>query len=91
MRQPGLRLVVAALALAMAGAPTAAGADTNPLEYAVKAAYLYKFAPFVEWPAAAFASPSSPFQLCILGRDPFGAQLDHDVAGQRGLGRQARL
>ena len=50
---------------------------------AVKATYLYKFAPFVEWPASAFASPSSPFYLCILGDDPFGLALDQEVVGQR--------
>jgi hypothetical protein len=53
------------------------------MEYAVKAAYLYKFAPFVQWPPAVFASASSPFQLCILGQDPFGASLERAVSGQR--------
>lgn len=62
------------------GAARAQGAS---IEYAVKAAYLYKFAPFVEWPPTAFASASSPFQLCVLGRDPFGASLDQAVSGQR--------
>ena len=60
-----------------------AAAQTPSIEYAVKAAYLYKFAPFVQWPPAAFASASSPFQLCVLGRDPFGASLDQAVNGQR--------
>ena len=57
------------------------------MEYTVKAAYLYKFAPFVEWPPTAFASAASPFQLCVLGRDPFGASLDQAVSGQRVGGR----
>ena len=61
----------------------AARAQSPSIEYAVKAAYLYKFAPFVEWPPTAFASASSPFQLCVLGRDPFGASLDQAVSGQR--------
>lgn len=60
-----------------------ARAESASIEYAVKAAYLYKFAPFVEWPPASFASPTSPFQLCILGQDPFGASLDQAVSGQR--------
>jgi hypothetical protein len=45
-------------------------------EYQVKAAFLHKFAKFVEWPSPAFSSDSDPFILCILGRDPFGKALD---------------
>ena len=63
--------------------PGTAFAQGRSIEYAVKAAYLYKFAPYVEWPPSAFASASSPFQVCILGRDPFGASLDQAVSGQR--------
>ena len=70
-------------ALAVLVAPAAASAQSPSIEYAVKAAYLYKFAPFVEWPPTAFGSASSPFQLCVLGRDPFGASLDQAVSGQR--------
>ena len=58
----------------------AAGAQPS-LEDAVKANFLYKFAPFVEWPPGAFASPSAPFLLCIAGADPFGSLLDNAVRG----------
>ncbi len=67
----------------MLACATGAQATTPTLEASVKATYLYKFAPFVEWPAAAFASPTSPFVLCIVGDDPFGAALDQAVSGQR--------
>jgi hypothetical protein len=77
----------AVLAAALAAMPEAAGAQDRSIEYAVKAAYLYKFAPFVEWPPHAFASASSPLQLCIVGHDPFGANLDQAVSGQRVGGR----
>lgn len=53
------------------------------MEQAVKATYLYKFAPFVEWPTSAFASAASPFNICVLGADPFGPTLDTAVNGQR--------
>ena len=48
-------------------------------EYEVKAAFLYKFASFVEWPPSSRATP-----LCIgvLGQDPFGAALDEVVKGK---------
>ena len=76
-----LALFVIALAALVATASAAAQQQDNALEYAVKANYLYKFGPFVRWPDNAFASPTSPFTICILGRDPFGAQLDRLVQG----------
>ncbi len=59
-----------------------AQAGSTSLEYAVKAAYLYKFAPFVAWPARVFPSPTSPFAICVAGADPFGPLLDDVVKGQ---------
>ena len=61
--------------------------ESGSLERAVKATYLWKFAPFIEWPASAFKSPDSPFAICLLGSNPFGNVLDEAVAGQRILGR----
>ncbi len=45
-------------------------------EYAVKAAYLYNFAKFVEWPADAFVSPTAPLAICIVGENLFGGALE---------------
>lgn len=45
-------------------------------EYAVKAAYLFNFAKFVEWPPQALPTRQSPVTLCIAGRDPFGNALE---------------
>lgn len=61
---------------------SAGAANGTSLEYAVKAAYLYKFGLYVEWPPAAFASPGSALNLCIVGEDPFGATLDEAVKHQ---------
>lgn len=61
------------------------GAPAISLEYAVKATYLYKLAPFVNWPPAEFATPDAPFRICVAGEDPFGDYLKNAVAG-RGLG-----
>lgn len=79
------RLIIIAAAAAVLTAGAAAGAATPDasVEYAVKAAYLYKFGEFIEWPAASFESDSSPATLCIVGDDPFGPTLDKAVAGQR--------
>jgi hypothetical protein len=59
----------------------------EPIEYAVKAAYLAKFPFYVEWPPGAFAAPASPVVLCIVGDDPFGQAIDEAVAGQQVQGR----
>lgn len=50
-------------------------------EYDVKAAYLFKFTKFIEWPATAFAGPDAPFVIGIVGRDPFNGGLDRLIAG----------
>jgi len=77
-----IRVSVALLALlAAAGGGAARGAQ--PIEYAIKASYLYKFAPFVQWPATAFETPTAPLSICIAGTDPFGPALSEAVRGQR--------
>jgi len=45
-------------------------------EYQVKAAYLYNFAKFVEWPEKSFSNPDTPVTFCVIGDDPFGQALD---------------
>jgi hypothetical protein len=53
--------------------PGAAAAQTAA-EYDVKAAFLYNFTKFVDWPPAAFPDPNS-LKVCVLGEDPFGRSL----------------
>ena len=53
----------------------------------MKAAFLFNFAKFVEWPAQAFPAADTPFAICVLGADPFGAALDSAVANERIQGR----
>lgn len=81
---------MAAITIAAALAP-GANAQSTSVEYAVKANYLYKFAPFVEWPPRAFATSSSDFDVCVIGADPFGAVLDEAVRGQSVDGRALRV
>jgi hypothetical protein len=63
--------------------PTQPTPPAVSLEYAVKATYLYKLAPFVTWPAEEFASPDAPFRICVVGDDPFDDFLEKAVAGRR--------
>jgi hypothetical protein len=48
-------------------------------EYKVKAAFLFNFAKFVEWPPEAFASADSPFVIGVFGENPFGDDLADTV------------
>jgi hypothetical protein len=50
--------------------------------YEVKAAFLFNFAKFIEWPPGAFAAPQSPFVICVLGQDPFGNILNDTLRGK---------
>lgn len=76
-----------ALGLGVVLLPNAAQADGAAVdEYALKAAFLFNFTRFVEWPDDAFESADSPFRICVLGTDPFGARLDA-LASRRVGGR----
>ena len=48
-------------------------------EYPVKAAFLFNFAKFVEWPSNAFKGPDDPIAICVLGQNPFGGALEDVV------------
>jgi hypothetical protein len=87
----GARLCLAALA----GAWLAAGVRAEPgpglSEYELKAAFIYNFAKFTEWPGEGAAAS---FRFCVAGRDPFGEALDklaertvrnHPIAVFRGV------
>lgn len=51
-------------------------------EYQLKAAFLFNFAKFVQWPPNSFANPQSEFGICVLGDDPFGRSIDDVLRGK---------
>jgi hypothetical protein len=51
-------------------------------EYQLKAAFLYNFAKFVEWPAQTFKGPADPIVICIFGQNPFGNILNETITGK---------
>jgi hypothetical protein len=72
--------------------PPIAGAQSRPMdEYRVKAAFLYNFARFIEWPPEVFPDPTVSFTICVLGRDPFGRVLDNEIAGRKIDGRSVAV
>ncbi len=76
------------VAVCLAALWSAHAVPAPPLtEYQVKAAYLFNFGQFVEWPAAAYPSPTAPFVIGIVGEDPFGNVIDDIVRGESLEGR----
>lgn len=59
----------------------------RPDEYRVKAAYLYRFCEYVEWPEAVFADAASPLVIGILGDGRIAENLAEIVAGRQVSGR----
>jgi len=57
-------------------------------EYDIKAAYLYTFGRFVEWPPRGASRDAANFAICVLGVDPFGAALDATLAGATMRGKK---
>ncbi len=72
-----LRLAIA-LALALGGTP----ARAQPTEAAVKAAFIPKFARYVQWPAGTAPGLRQAFNLCLIGGDPFGSLIDQAAASE---------
>jgi hypothetical protein len=76
------RRLVRSIAIAVLLIAIPAHSADRSLEYAVKATFLYKFASFVEWPQGSFARESSPFNVCVVGPDPFAGRIQEAVSGQ---------
>jgi hypothetical protein len=77
MKVRAYNLIVLALALFMAAIATKARADSAAsLEYQVKAAFLYNFIKFVDWPEEKTADGNEPIIIGIIGKDPFGSAFD---------------
>src|SRR5258708_24091442 len=76
------RIISLMIGAIIAGGPIprlqAQGAD----EFQVKAAFVFNFLKFVEWPAAAFSSEDSPFLIGIMGSDPIAAAVDRAFQGK---------
>src|SRR5581483_6282458 len=68
-------------------AQVATGQSPGASEYEVKAAFLYNFAKFVEWPPNTF-SDDGPLRFCVVGKDPFGGELETTIQGRTVGGRQ---
>src|SRR5262245_53464512 len=77
----GSRGVFLALSLALLAGAWDARAQDDP-EHRVKADFLYKFIGYVDWPAASFPRPDTPFTIAVVGAEPLAAELTQAVAGR---------
>ncbi len=68
---------------ALFNCPSARAQEAAPSEFQLKAAFIYNFAKFVEWPVEAFPASYSPFVIGIIGDNPFD-----DTLGQTVLNKQ---
>lgn len=87
-----LRLCAAILSMVLFADGLAFGDDLgagSPLrkEYRIKAAFLYNFTKFVEWPATSFAHPSDPIVIGVLGHAGLAAEVEQIARGRRVSGR----
>ena len=80
-----LAALAALFTLAWGGLCLAQG-DTAA-EYRIKAAFLYKFSGYVEWPEQSFARPDSPIVIGVAGADTLADELAQIVAGRTVNGR----
>ena len=78
---------VVALVAAMAPVSALAQVDRAAAETQIKAAFLYKFSGFVEWPPKAFARPDSRFTIGVIGADELASELEQIVKGRTVLER----
>jgi hypothetical protein len=67
--------------------PCLHGSEAAPSEHQVKAVWLLNFARFCEWPTNAFAHRDGPFLVGVMGKDPFGNNLEKAFEGKSFKGR----
>jgi len=70
---------------------SAAQADAQETEYKVKAAYLYKFTNYVQWPPVALADADASLVIGVVGADKLGDELAQMVAERRPDTRPVRV
>src|SRR5262245_272963 len=78
--------VVISLGLMLVCPPTFVS-QAPSVEGEVKAAFLYNFVQFIQWPGQAFTDRETPFTMCVAG-DPFEGILERTIEGETLNGRR---
>src|SRR5688572_31172517 len=89
---PATRLALVACAIAAWWPSMGARAEeATSVEYKIKAAYLLNFTKFVEWPTNRFPTRTTPVRVGVLGKDPFGSDLERTMTGRVIDGRKFEI
>jgi hypothetical protein len=59
------------------------GQPASKEAYPLKAAFLYHFAEFVEWPSTSFPEPASPLVIGVICENAFWNELENTLSGKR--------
>ena len=78
---PRRTIAIAAICAAVLAAVAAADQRTPTAEDDIKAAFLFNFTQFVEWPGAALGG-AEPFRICVVADPAFAAAVDRTVRGE---------
>jgi hypothetical protein len=84
------RMSLVAMALGLAGLHLEASQGTTG-EYELKAAMLYKFTAYVDWPASAFEPGDSKFRIGYVGKDVFEGALERTVKERKAKERAVEI
>jgi len=88
VRPPAKSFAIVALLGSLFAAAAVLAQRYEVTEYQVKAAYLYNFPKFIEWPADSFRGAGDPIVICVAGGDAFLQILERTVAGKSVEGRK---
>jgi hypothetical protein len=82
MRKCAINAVVLIFSVIFTVSSNCRAQNSQPTEYQIKAAFIYNFARFVDWPTRAFADTSSPLIIGVLGKNDFGSSLAETINGK---------
>lgn len=82
MRKHAALAITVALFLVFATGFRCCAQASPPTEYQIKAAFIYNFARFTDWPDHAFADANSPMVIGVLGKNVFGDNLAQIINGK---------
>lgn len=83
--------LIAAIAGAMLAVAPRLAAQRSQAEDALKAAYLYNFTKFIDWPESAFTGTTAPFTVCVFADDRFRREVQGILNGEKVHGRPIEL
>jgi hypothetical protein len=89
-----LQRFIAAAAVLLVGAqvlPPTAHAESPTREYQVKAAFVFNFAQFTDWPATAFDTPDAPLVITVVGTNPYGNAIEQVTRDKKVGGRDVNV